>query len=320
MLGGACAVAIGGLSARGLFANPILRRIAFVGDAKHYFELEHPRILSALGAGFVEEENVVIELFQINYENPGRLASVAQELARNPPDFVAVIGDDEAQTIRAAIPSVPMVFSINHDGSALGLSATISEPGAFGTGHCGDQLAHVMPLVFLREIFDKQQQVDIAVAASSPWFSPSRMAIWQAAAARLHVNLYPVSADSFASLATTTEWKNADEFDGWILPLGKPSVVRKGAMVDHFSENRTLAVFERFTASRIGAPLAYTSTSLFWYDYFAMALRLLVAGVPASEIPVRNASAWRYAANAKALRHLDISLPPSVVARINEIY
>ena len=92
------------------------------------------------------------------------------------------------------------------------------------------------------------------------------------------------------------------------------------SIVNHLSENGTLSVFERFTATRIGAPLAYTSTSLYWYDYFAMALRLLVSGVPASLIPVRNASAWRYAANVNALRQLEITLPSSVVARINEIY
>ena len=198
---------------RALLANPVARRIAFVGDAKHYFELEHPRILAALGAGFADEANVVLELFQVDYENPERLFSVAQELSRNPPDFVAVIGDDEAQAIRAAIPSVPMVFSVNHDGSALGLSATISEPSGFGTGHCGDQLEHVMPLVFIREIFEKRQQLDIAITASLPWFSSSRMAIWQAAADRLHVNLHPVSADSFEMLAATNEWKSADAVD-----------------------------------------------------------------------------------------------------------
>lgn len=320
IVGGALVATLGGLAAGSLFANPVPRRIAFVGDAKHYFEVEHARILGALGERFVADANVVCELFPIEYENPERLASVAQELSRNPPDFVAVIGDDEAQVIKAAIPNVPMVFSINHDGATLGLSDTISRPSAFGTGHCGDQLEHVMPLVFIDEIFDKAQRLEVAVAASPAWFSRARMEVWQAASDRLRINLRPVAVDSFASLASGDEWQDAGDFDAWILPLGKPSVVKKQEMVNHFNANKVLSVFERFTATRIGAPLAYASTSLYWYDYFALALRLLVAGVPASEIPVRTASAWRYAANANALQQLGIALPPSVVARINEIY
>lgn len=315
------AAAIGVAVAGGqLLAQTTRRRIAFVGDAKHYFEIEHPRILNALGDSFASRADVSIENFPINYEDPDTIASVADALNKSPPSFVAVIGDPEAQFIRAAIPRVPMIFSVNHDGSMLGLSRSISEPSEFATGHCGDQLEHVVPLRILRDIFREKAEISIAIAAAPPWFSSSRMLYWNAAANALGIRLQAVDASSFDILRSRAEWRSAGDFSGWILPLSHASVTRKAEIINHLNETYTVGFFERFTATQRGAPFAYASTSLLWQDYFALAIKLVVNGVEPSQVPIRNVSAWRYAANAAAIQDLGLALPESVVSRIHAIY
>ena len=303
-----------------LLAQTSRRRIAFVGDAKHYFEIEHPRVMAALGSGFLEETGLIVERYPVDYEDSGVVRAVAERLNRSPPSFVSVVGDPEAQIIRAAIPSVPMVFSVNHDGSVLGLSESISKPSESATGHCGDQLEHVMPLHMIRELFPDDSEVVIAIAAAEAWFSPSRMLYWSSAAKTLGVRLQPVFASSYEGLQSNAAWKSAGDFAGWLMPLSNPSVTRKKELIDYLNRSAAIGFFERFTATRIGAPFAYASTSLYWYDYFALALRLLVNGVPASQIPVRNASAWRYSVNVAAISDLKIALPDTVVSRINEAF
>jgi ABC-type uncharacterized transport system substrate-binding protein len=316
---GGVAVGVAAVGGR-LLAQPTRRRVAFVGDAKHYFEIEHPRVLNALGEAFATRADVSIESFPIDYEDPHTLASVADALAKYPPDFVAVIGDPEAQYIRAAIPRVPMIFSVNHDGSMLGLSRSISEPSELATGHCGDQLEHVIPLHILRDIFPQKSEMSIAIAAARPWFSSSRMFCWNAAAKALGITLRAVDTSSFEMLKSSDEWRSAGDFSGWILPLSRASVTRKTEIINHLNESHTVGFFERFTATQRGAPFAYASTSLIWQDYFALAIKLLVSGVEPSQVPIRNVTAWRYAANAVAARDLGLVLPDSVISRIHAIY
>ena len=296
------------------------RRVAFVGDTKHYFEIEHPRVLAALGEGFSEAYGVTLERYPVDYENPSALHVVAENLRGNPPNFLAGVGDVEAEFIRAAMPNVPMVFNVNHDSSMLGLTTSISEPSSLATGHCGDQLEHVMPLYILREMVGRRPVTSIVIAATPAWLSPPRMVIWHRAAQELGIVLHHVDATSYDGLRNSVEWRSAGDFDAWILPLSHPTVTQKKAVVDHLNASGTLGFFERFTATRIGAPLAYASTLQYWHHYFAQALRLLVSGVSAAQIPVRNASVWRYSANAGAIKSLGMELPETVVSRIHEIF
>ena len=114
------------------------RNIAFVGDSKHYFDVQHARVLRALGSDFFSRFQLDEHRHHIEFEQPATMARVVAQLAASPPEMIAVVGDDEAMSIKTHFADTPTIFYVDHDPVASGLVESTAYPNSNCTGVASD--------------------------------------------------------------------------------------------------------------------------------------------------------------------------------------
>ena len=296
------------------------RRIVFVGDRAHYFQVEHERVLRSLGSSFFSNNFCVEEKRPIVFENPSTLRSVIDALVANPPELIAVIGDDEALEMRKRLPNTPTVFYVDHDPVSAGLVRSIDRPGATTTGVANDVPAFVKPVQFVRDLFPVARALRVAIAARPEWYSDTRRNAWEDAAKAVDIKLLFIPAPNYDSLLRNSDWQRPDKFDAWIVPFGKAQITNMADIAARLNSHRTIGLFERFNAVSLGAAFGYEDTSYNWYAPFALAIRLLASGVPADSVPVRTPDAWKFAANLATLRRLNVEVPITVSVQLGRVF
>ena len=83
--------------------------------------------------GFVEGENVVIA-YRWAENHPDRLAELTADLVRREAAVIATAGDSVPQMVKAAAPTIPIVFITGADPVKIGLVASLNRPGGNATG------------------------------------------------------------------------------------------------------------------------------------------------------------------------------------------
>jgi len=284
-----------------------------------------PKLLRAFRDGLKETGHAEGKSVTVEYrwaeDQYDQLPRLAADLVRRHVSVIAAPGSTPAVlAAHAATTTIPIVFGIATDPVELGLVTSLSRPGGNVTGVITLSL-EVGPkrLELLHEMAPTATTVVLLVNPDSPVLSePATMAA-QAAARLLGVNLHVLHAKStldfdgvFASLVQLRAGGLVIGADA--LFTGRAQEL--GALAFH---HRVPAIYAypEFTAA--GGLMSYGGSIRDTYHQVGVYVGRILKGEKASDLPVAQSTKVDLVINLKTAKALGLTVPPSLLARADEV-
>jgi putative ABC transport system substrate-binding protein len=317
LLGGAAAA--GPRAARA--QQPGMPVIGFLGTT---FATERPERLAALrqglgDVGFVEGKTIAIE-YRWAEDRTDRLPDLALELVRRQVAVIVVAGSAPAiLAAKSATTTIPIVFSVPGDPVALGLVASLSRPGGNATGinfFVGELGAKRLGL--LHELLPRAARVAVLVNSSENTTIFTTRDVQEA-------------ARTMALQVSVINAATGREIDEAFARMGRerPDALFVGPDIFFNSRRVQIAIL----AARYGIPSAFavrdyveagglmsygTNINDAYRQVGVYTGRILKGDKPA-DLPVLQATKFELVINLRTARALSIEVPPSLLARADEV-
>lgn len=251
--------------------------------------------------------------------NADRLPQLAREVVAAKPD--AIVGSTSlvAVALAAATKDIPIVMAVIGDPIALGLTDSIARPSRNITGFTiSSPSIAAKRLELLRELVPAIRKAAYLWAPLGPT-GPLFRAEAQLAAERLGIELlsFPLTSESDIAAAfdrIVTESATA------VLVESDALIVRYSAtIVDECLVHNLPAMHDWSFEVQAGALISYGPPTADNYKGAATYVDRIMRGAKIAELPFEEPTQIKLAINLRTARSLGLSVPPSLLARADEV-
>jgi putative ABC transport system substrate-binding protein len=269
-------------------------------------------------AGWREGENLRIELHWL----AGDLAVTrvkAREAVEQAPDVIVVNGSPALAAVQALTGTIPIVFIVVADPVGAGYVRSLARPGGNATG-----FATFEPeiggkwLDLLREAAPAMRRVGVVSMPGQAGFLNLRRAIEGfARAAGLEAEALDVRDRAEIEAAIPAF---AARGEAGLIALPTPAnSTHRAALFAVVNRHRLPAIYPFTFMARDGGLMAYGFDSVDLFRRAAPYVARVLAGTPPGELPVQAPTRYELVANLAAARAIGLALPPTLLARADEV-
>jgi len=270
-------------------------------------------------AGHIEGENVTIE-YRWGENQIHRVPALVTELIRRQVAvIVATGGSDPALAAKAGTTTIPIVFTIPEDPVRLGLVASLARPGGNATGinfFSNELIAKRLEL--LRELVPAARHVAVLVnPADANAETVLRDVDTATRAIGLQIQTLNVSTsrDIDAAFATFAR----DRPDAFFVSGGPLFVSRRIQLVLLAARHALPASYGSREYAEIGGLMSYGTSLTDAYRQVGIYAGRILKGAKPADLPVMQATKFELVINHAAARVLGLTVPPSLLARADEV-
>jgi putative ABC transport system substrate-binding protein len=269
--------------------------------------------------GYVEGENIAV-LSRYAGSDFERLPALARELLNLDPDVLFVSTTPAALAAKSATSTTPIVIVAVADPVGVGLIASLARPGGNVTGitNISAELAGKR-LELLKELVPAARKVAVMMNPDDP-ISPLQMTSAEAVANGLSVNLDPVLA-----IRTAADLEGAFQAAS---QAGAHAVLRMVDPVESALRGQTAALALRYRlpmmfpfreAVEMGGLFSYGTNLPDQFRQAAVFVHKIFNGAKPADLPVEQPTKFELVINLKTAKALGIDVPPSLLARADEV-
>jgi len=268
--------------------------------------------------GYVEGRNLI---FEARYDegNPNRLPALVAELVRRKVDVILASSSTYVRVAKQTTSTIPIVFAVHNDPVGTGDVASLAHPGGNITGAA--QLATELSakqLELLKEAVRGLVRVAVVWNPNTPSHAPA-LRQTEAAARTLGLQISKLEARSGSELdrafATATR-----EHAGAVLVLTSPmSVIERGRLASLAARHRLPAMYTARAFVDAGCLMSYGPNGADQYRRAAVYVDKILKGAKPADLPVEQATKFELLINLKTAKTLGLTIPPSLLARADEI-
>jgi putative tryptophan/tyrosine transport system substrate-binding protein len=270
-------------------------------------------------AGYVEGQNIAI-VFRWAEGNYDRLPALAKELiGLRVSAIFAGGGSPAALAAKAATATLPIVFVIGDDPVKVGLTASFNRPGgnltgaAFLTGELGGKR-----LGLICELVSDPSPVALLLNPNYWGAEPQRQEVQAAAQAlgrRLLVVYARAETDFEANFATLKQ-----ERVGALVVENDPFFdSRRELIMSLAARNAIPAIYHIREFPAAGGLISYGASLVDTYRQAGNYAGRILNGEKAADLPVLQPTKFEMVINLKTAKALGITVPPSLLARVDEV-
>jgi putative ABC transport system substrate-binding protein len=283
--------------------------------------IERPRrdaFVARLGElGWVEGRSVMIEV-RAAEGVVERAGEIAAELARLKVDVIVMSGDAQVLAAKRAAPDIPIVIASAGDPVGQGLVASLARPGGNVTG-LSVQLIDTAGkrIELLHEIVPGLRRLAILSNAANPAVALERDAA-QTEARDINLEVIPSDFRRAEDIPSAIEALNgrADALYVCVEPL----MIANRARINGLALAARLPVMHSYRDNLEGGGLiSYGPDVLDLYRRAAGLADKILRGTRPADIPVEQPTKFELAINLKVAKALGLNVPPTLLARADEV-
>jgi len=268
--------------------------------------------------GYVEGQNLLIEYRSAEGRN-GRHSTLAAELTGLNVDLIVARGTPATLAAKNAHGKIPVVTAPVADPVETGLVASLTRPGGNVTG-----LAMLVSELetkrvdLLRALAPRTKRVAAFMNMGNPTFGSVWKAI-DAATKSMGLQALLVDVRRSAQIGPAFQTAKAQAADALIVRLGPLTEARRRAIVDLAAQHRLPAIYESRLFVDAGGLVSYGVSSPSMYYRAATFVDKILKGANPAELPMEQPTKFELIINRKAVKALDLVVPPDLLLRSNEM-
>ena len=303
--------------------QPAMPVVGFLvsGSAEGYADTVTAIRQSLSKMGYVEGHNVAIE-YRFANEHYDRLPTLAADLVLQRVAVIFATGSVlPALAAKAATTTIPIVFANGSDPVALGLVANLSRPGGNATGVTFNSTElGSKRLEMLRELVPRATLIAFLVNPRNP-NAESSIADTQASAKILGVKLLVVNAvnasDLDVAFATIVQQRADALVVGTDVLFNGPR--RTQQLITLAAVHAVPTMFSGRDRVAAGGLISYATDIDDMLRQAGVYIGRILKGEKPADLPVLQPTKFELAINLKTAKALGLTVPPSLLARADEV-
>jgi putative tryptophan/tyrosine transport system substrate-binding protein len=266
--------------------------------------------------GYIEDRNVAIEWRYANAQF-SRAVELAAELVRLQVEVIAAYHTPAVKAAMNATRTIPIVMSPAGAPLEMALVESLARPGGNVTG-LSNMEAELggKRLGLLREAIPGLARVAVLAAKTDPFTAPFVKDL-QSGASGVGLQLHPVMAnapgefeDAFAAMSAA----------GDQAVIIQPNFLPQTAAIVALAAKHRLPILSSYRdTTRAGGLISYSADHAAHFRRAATFVDKILKGAKPAELPVEQPTKFELVINLKTANALDIVVPPTLLARADEV-
>ena len=315
-----CAVAAWPLAAR--TQQP--ERVRRIGVLMNLVENEQAQaritvLRQALGQfGWTDHRNVQIEI-RWAAGDADRYRNFAAELVALTPDVILATGTPAVEALQRATRSTPIVFVAVVDPVGAGLVASLARPGGNTTGFSLYEYGlSGKSLELLKQIVPPLTRVAVLRDSANP-AEIGQLAAIQTAAPSLGLEVTPVGLRDAGEIERAISAFARVPNGGLIVPGSSLANDHRELIIGLAVRHQLPAIYSDPVFVTNGGLVSYGPDRVDQYRRAAEYVDRILKGEKPADLPVQTPTKYQLAINLKTAKALGLTIPPSVLARADEV-
>jgi putative ABC transport system substrate-binding protein len=268
--------------------------------------------------GWVEGQNIAFEdRTTVNYYS--RLPDVAAELVRLKVDVIVTWGTTAALAARKATRTIPIVTTTGTDPVETGLAASLARPGGNVTGltSSGRELIGKR-IELLKETLPGLSRIAWLWNPESRT-QPLSLRDAEAAARSLGLQVRPAEVRRPEDLEKAFARIAHERPEALALAASNMLRAHRARIVELAARHRLPATFSERSYVEAGGLMSYGPDEKAIFRQLATYVDKILKGVKPGDLPIEQPTKFELVINLKTVKALGLTIPPSVLARADEL-
>ena len=271
------------------------------------------------GAGYVEGENVVIDYRWAEGRNE-QLSELAAALVRRQVSVIAAFTPAAAFAAKAATTMIPIVFGVNEDPVKLGLVANLARPEGNATGvnfFTAEVAAKRLDL--LHELVPGAARIAVLVNPNNNTSTDATLRDATAAARAIGLQIRVFNARTGGEINTAFDAIEHEPPDAVFVAGDAFFSSRRVQLVNLASRHAIPTTFSQREFTDAGGLMSYGPNLADTFRQIGLYVGQTLKGAKPGDLPVIQSSKFELIINAETARMLHLIVPPSLLARADEV-
>jgi putative ABC transport system substrate-binding protein len=271
--------------------------------------------------GWIEGKNFTMEYRFAENKGQDRLPELAAELVRLKVDLIVVTETSPALAAKKATGSIPIVMTNVGDPVAVGLVASLAQPGGNVTGLSSLAIElNTKRLEILKDTIPKLTRVGLLVSSGAGAGTLLQVKELRPAAVALEVKLEEIETQTNTKgIESAFQIARQKTVQAIMTTSGRSFFAQRKRIVELASKFNLPAIYFQKEFVDEGGLMSYGADYTDLYRRAAVYVDKILKGAKPGNLPVQQATKFEFVVNLKAAKQIDLTIPVRVLERANQV-